>query len=569
MKILSDWLLLIFLSVIIFVSCGRQEEIVAEVGSLVISKDEFIKELKTIYPHLVNIKDIDFEKREKVLNRMILKKQKVNAGYDLNLDKDINLVREVKNHKDRLVANKYYEKMVIDKIVPKQEIDVFVERQGTELKASHILIGHKQSSAKISRTRDEARLLAEKVADEAKNGADFTELVEKYSNDPSAKKNKGDLSYFKWGRMVPAFQEAAWNLRINEISEPVETRYGFHIIRLDDRRENADYQPSTDVESLYRIKEQLYQSKADSGKKLWSTHFQQLKEKYSYRLEQDNITALASLLTEKMKNENLEYDSFGEEELETKLVSWDGGGVSFQDVLEKYRKDLSRILGRFRQPKALQKEVEGLSTIQVVVTDAKKYDIFTDKDIIEKSNIFFETQLARLAENNEIREKVVVNEEDALKYYQENPDKFKKAAEIEMWEIFVKDEKKAKQILKLAQEGQDFAELAKKYSLDKTYASRGGYLGFRQIKARGPVSQKAFELGPSGKIGGPIKYRNGWTIFKTGEKREESIKVFENVKRLAESRVRNERIKQRRVQWENHIKEEYPAVIYNKRVEEI
>jgi len=565
----SILVLILLLGVSFFTNCKEERDIVAKVGSLVITKEEFISELKIVYPHITNTQDISFEKKEKVLDRIIIKKQKVNAALDIDLDEDMDFKNDVKNYENRLIGNKYYEIFIIDKLVPKEEVSDYLERQGTELKATHILVGHDKSNAKIKRTRDEAQILANKIANEAKEGADFTELVEKYSDDPSAKKNKGDLSYFTWGKMTQPFQEAAWKLTVGEISYPVETQYGFHIIRLDDRRENPDYVPPTDNESIFRVKERLYQTRADSGRKLWNTHFQNLKEKYSYRLDKNNIDSLSAMLSKKLKGQKIDQDSFSKEELSTALAVWNGSKIVFQDLLNKYKKDLSRILVRFRNPGVLQREIEGLSTLELVVTDAKKYKINEDKDILQQTNKFLETQLARLVENKEINEKVIITDEDALKYYQENPDKFKKAPEIELWEIYVKDENQAKNLLTMAKAGQDFEELARKYSQDKTYASRGGYLGFRQIKARGAVSQRAFELGLGGKIGGPIKYRNGWTIFKTGEKHDETIKVFENVKRLAESHLRNERIREKRVQWEEQIKEEYPAVIYNERITEI
>jgi peptidyl-prolyl cis-trans isomerase SurA len=561
--------LLIFFSVLsLLTHCARDENVVAEVGSLTISKEELTKELKRAYPSKV-LKEISLEEKKAVLNRMTVNKQKVNAAYDLNLDQDDKIANMVKNRRDRMIGNKYYEKVIVDHFVSEEEIKMDLARQGTELKATHILISYKKENPKVNRTKEEAEALAQKIANQAKNGADFNKLAVEYSNDPSAKSNKGDLSYFKWGQMVPAFQEAAWNLKIGQISDPVETRFGFHIIRLDDRRDDPNYIISNDDEGISAAKQRLYKAHADSARALWRKHYQNLKEKYSYQLHTEALNHIASMLTERLKTDKLSYESFSREELESKLATWEGGNLTFQMVIGSQKDKLERILPKYKQVSSLQREVEGQSTLNLVLLDAKQYNIAEDEKIEQEINKFLEQQLAHIVEKREIEEKAIVTEEAAVEYYQNHPEKFIQKEEIEIWEIHVKDEKLANKILKKAQSGQDFTALAKEYSEDKTSASKGGYIGFRFVNGRGAVSKEAFKLGPRGKIGGPIKYKKGWSIIKTGEKRDESIKPFEEAKRLAESYVHSERIKENRVQWEKQLKDNYPIKIFEEKLKEI
>jgi hypothetical protein len=102
-----------------------------------------------------------------------------------------------------------------------------------EITASHILIsyqGAERSSA--TRTKDEAKKLAEEVLAKASApGADFAALAREYSDEPGAKERGGDLGAFKKGAMAPAFEEAAFKLKVGEISGVVETSFGFHIIK--------------------------------------------------------------------------------------------------------------------------------------------------------------------------------------------------------------------------------------------------------------------------------------------------------------------------------------------------
>jgi parvulin-like peptidyl-prolyl isomerase len=86
----------------------------------------------------------------------------------------------------------------------------------TKIRASHILL-EKQSQAL-------------KVAEELKAGASFSELAKKYSTCPSGKRG-GDLGQFGRGQMVKEFEQAAFALKPGQVSEPIKTQFGYHIIK--------------------------------------------------------------------------------------------------------------------------------------------------------------------------------------------------------------------------------------------------------------------------------------------------------------------------------------------------
>ncbi len=118
------------------------------------------------------------------------------------------------------------------KIYYETNIDDFVVQK--EVKARHILIGVSPDAdpGKI----EQARKKAEEILAKAKQGEDFASLAEKYSDGPTAKKG-GDLGYFPRGRMVREFEDAAFSLQAGEISSLVRTRFGFHVIKVEDVRE--------------------------------------------------------------------------------------------------------------------------------------------------------------------------------------------------------------------------------------------------------------------------------------------------------------------------------------------
>lgn len=112
-----------------------------------------------------------------------------------------------------------------------QNPDTF--RQEEQVRASHILIGI-DNKAGIEEKRA-AREKAEKLHNELVNGADFAKLAKGSSTCPSSKQG-GDLGYFGKGKMVPQFEQAAFALKPGGLSDVVETPFGYHIIKLVDRR---------------------------------------------------------------------------------------------------------------------------------------------------------------------------------------------------------------------------------------------------------------------------------------------------------------------------------------------
>ena len=91
----------------------------------------------------------------------------------------------------------------------------------TKVKASHILVSDESEAKALKSQIDE--------------GASFEELAKKYSKCPSGS-NGGDLGYFRRGQMVKEFEDAAFDTEINKVSDPIKTQFGYHLIKVYDKK---------------------------------------------------------------------------------------------------------------------------------------------------------------------------------------------------------------------------------------------------------------------------------------------------------------------------------------------
>lgn len=139
-----------------------------------------------------------------------------------------------------------------------QEIQAYFEQnkdsfaQKEQVEASHILVKDKAT--------------AEEVLKKLKNGGDFAKLAKEYSIDTSNAANGGSLGYFGRGQMVKEFEDVAFKLKVNEISGPVKTQYGYHIIKVTGKKEAKA--PSL-ADNKAAIKEKLLTDKLQTEYPNW------------------------------------------------------------------------------------------------------------------------------------------------------------------------------------------------------------------------------------------------------------------------------------------------------------
>jgi len=179
------------------------------------------------------------EKVERLALNVYVRRVLATRGREAGVLNDPKVMAAQQVASDRVLSDAYIAKIAADAMpVDGEALDALARStyaagdlasfKVEERRVRHILIAHKTKDAKAR---------AEEVLAKLKNGADFAALAKEYSDDPVSRQKGGDLGLFPRGRMVPAFEAAAFGLaKPGDLAGPVETDFGFHILRLEEIR---------------------------------------------------------------------------------------------------------------------------------------------------------------------------------------------------------------------------------------------------------------------------------------------------------------------------------------------
>ncbi len=231
-------------SVLVLSACGNSSETIVSTKAGDVTKEEFYDAMKQQAGQNV-IKNL-------VIQKVFTKNYKVE---DKEVDAEFKTTKEQYGDqfeslleqsgmtedtlKEQIRASLAVKKAIGDTITEKE----LKAKHKPEIRASHILVKDEETAKKV-----EAELAA---------GKSFEELAKQYSEDTASKENGGDLDYFGPGKMLAEFEEAAYKLKKDEISQPVKSSYGYHIIKVTDIKELKPFDEVKDDLKTQIIEEKM------------------------------------------------------------------------------------------------------------------------------------------------------------------------------------------------------------------------------------------------------------------------------------------------------------------------
>jgi len=220
---------------------AASDAIVANIGDQKITLSDFDRMLGFLDTERQKLIEKNPQLKESVLRQFIQSIVISKLAREKGFDKIAEVKGQVDFFKDNFLASLYLRQEVVSKIqVPEEDLKKYYESHKDEFKTPemvrvrHILV--KVDASASEKDKKAAKKKAESILKKIKSGEDFAKLAAEVSDDPGSKQKGGELGFFPRGRMVQPFEDAAFALKPGEVSGLVKTQYGYHIIKVEERK---------------------------------------------------------------------------------------------------------------------------------------------------------------------------------------------------------------------------------------------------------------------------------------------------------------------------------------------
>ncbi len=204
----------------------EKKKVLARIGEIEITQG-YLDSLIEAIPPQYKARMATLEGKKQLLEQIVAVKLFSKEASRLQIDKKPKVKANIESLTEQLLASEYVKHLQSQIKIGEDELKQYYEKNRSEfqqpeqIRARHILVKTAEDAKAIKR--------------ELKKGKDFAQLAKEKSTGPSGERG-GDLDWFGRGRMDPQFEKAAFNLKKGEVSDIVHTRFGYHIIKLDDRK---------------------------------------------------------------------------------------------------------------------------------------------------------------------------------------------------------------------------------------------------------------------------------------------------------------------------------------------
>jgi parvulin-like peptidyl-prolyl isomerase len=481
------------------------------------------------------------------------------AAFDRGLDSSPDIVEKKTANELRHMLQYVYDKDILGAVISDSYLRDIYDRGGEELKAKHILLqfeGKTQSQSQRSKT--DALAVMGQIKNRLSKGESFEGLAKEFTDDPSGKTSGGDLGWFGWGKMVPPFQDAVFALKPGEISDVVETAFGFHIIKLEERRE---LKRGSFEDEKPGLTQQARRAKTAELSERAASFIAKQKADANFTLITENIHAFF-VIYEKSSFANLPMDeAFKGLSFAAPLFRLNSKELGGDWIVERLSNIEPSQRPAFRSENQFVSILDQL-VIQALITD-HGFSMGYDKEeaFIAKINSLIARFVYDAFVNKEVN--IALNPEDdaLMAFYEKNKTgKYMDKKKVQIREVFVKDSLLAVDIKKRIDAGEDIGVLAQRYTERRAAKDNKGELPPFQEGRYGVMGKKAFSM-QEGQLAGPISLGNGYSVFRVENHIPEQARPYTEVKGRVKSELTSELRKQQSEKVHKDLLKRYPVKV--------
>lgn len=506
----------------------NKTDLVATVGDQVITAEEFQAGFSANTQSFASY-EYELQQRRDFLDGMIDQKLLVIGAYKQGLDESQDIQRLLEQQRGKFLLDQLYKQEVVDRVtVSDEEVREHYENLGIEIHARHILLKTEEEAISVRKALDE--------------GADFTALAQEKSQDPSAAQNAGDLSWFRWGAMVPAFQDVAFALNENDISDPVQTSFGWHVIQHLGQRE-VDRQPYEQIR--LGIEQQLIQQQTE----VRVTEFlADIKERAELRFDLDQLKLVQETYRDTTGGPLPFKANLDPDELNYKLglrpiVRYLDTSLATAEFLKLANQAPPMNRPDFDDTLALKEFIFKMVYTKTLEREARLLRI--DHSDAYKNNYkqFKEALMADKMRTDLVSRPVDISARQILAYYEEHSEEFSSPPQVNVREALVATKAEADQILERVRRGEKFANICRKVTLRQGFRAKSGKLGsFRRFQY--PNLFDASQKMDVRQVGGPVyhatKGGGQWSVIELISKKDAVTQEFAAVETRILTRLKTE-----------------------------
>lgn len=524
-SLLISFALLLFMAILSGCS-GTKKESVAKVGDDYISTDYFNEYFARKVRYKFPSSEEEYNKRRQMLDTLVITQLFIQGAYEKGLDKSDELNRVILTNRNNFLLDILFNKKIRSKIDPTDvELKEFWDHLEYKVRAAHILLNNE----------DTAKMVLQKI----KDGGNFEQLALEYSTDPSVERNKGDLGFFGWGDMVDEFGQAAYSMNVGEISPPVKSRFGYHIIKLLDKQPNENRRPFDQMKA--DLKNRLG---AIETSRLSQKYFEEIKKKYPINIEQSTCEYILHkreqiyppMLLETLPKNDFDQEQLDRDEKQLVLATYDGGEITINEYLSDIQKIPPRYKADFDDYDSLAAIIFELKKMDILAMEAVREGIDQDPEYLDRVRLFKELNMADVLMNDSLGFPPAPSEEEIRKYYDDHPEEFNNPAQVHVFEILLSDEIKARKLVKSIKSMVEFKKKASELTERGGMKVKNGDLGYIQRAVYPDIFDLAYKT-PIGEIAGPVVVGGKYSIFYVVDKIEPQLKDFLGQKRYIVERM--------------------------------